>query len=315
MNLTPISSSTTGGPDVSAARAPFSYDGIFKLPRAARYFNISVLWIAYYPHVVRLLHALHIRHEVVTVLSLLCGLVAAIILAPAISMAAMLGAALLVHLKDVFDACDGSLARLTGTGHRIGRFLDTIGDGIVFTALIIAVAHNSIGGGEPIAKSVLWAVAAWFSLFLQCSYFNFYHLKYTQLAGAETASRLNESTFENTGAPRHSLFARLFLRLLHGIYQAWFRWQDLLIQRLDRAQIDSIRPRGSTNAADTDQWYGARGFLVANSALCYGTHAFVLILCLLAGRPFWFFPAVAVVMNIYFAGIVVTRQVAFHGAA
>jgi hypothetical protein len=246
-------------------------------------------------------------------MSLACGLSAAAILMFKGAAAALILSAILVHLKDVLDACDGSLARLTGTGHRIGRFLDTIGDGVVFTALIASVAWYGIGLGSHVIGTLVWAGMTWLSLFLQCSYFNYYHLQYTRLAGAESASRLNEQSVNGDNGTYRSRAARLLLTLLRHVYMWWFGWQDRLVGDLDRS---SLRIAHGTNAAgkhELDRWYGARAFLVANSALCYGTHAFVLILCLLVGHPVWFFPAVVIGMNIYFATIVVSRWVVFRG--
>ncbi len=315
MNTIPAANDSMGrsrGLAVGVSQSPFDYEAICKLPKTARYFNVSVLWIAYYPHLVRLLYALRIRHEVVTLLSLAFGLAAAVILVSHPSVPSLVLAAILVHLKDVFDACDGSLARLTNTGHRIGRFLDTIGDGIVFTALIAAIAWNTIEMGGSTATTLLWAGATWLSLFLQCSYFNFYHLHYTSLSGAVSASRLDERDASNDHA---TLPARTLYGFLHAIYVLWFAWQDSLIRRLDQLSFATVRTSDDHNASLPDRWYKSRGFLVANSALCYGTHAFVLILCLLAGYPNWFFPAVAVGMNLYFAAIIAARTVYFRGVA
>ena len=297
------------------SRPGFSYEAIYKLPRDKRYFNVSVLWIAYYPHLTHLLYALRIRHEVVTLLSLACGPAAAAILTSQSTAAALVLCAVLIHLKDVFDACDGSLARLTGTGHRIGRFLDTIGDGVVFTALIAAVAWYGIARGGHPEEMCVWAGAAWLSLFLQCSYFNFYHLQYARLIGAESRSRLDESSMDGTDGGGYRGAARLLLTLLQRLYLIWFGWQDRLIQALDRLSLRTARPSGRNSELEAARWYGARGFLVANSALCYGTHAFVLILCVLGGRPTWFLPAVAVGMNLYLATIIVSRWVVFREAA
>ncbi|MBI5868367.1 MAG: CDP-alcohol phosphatidyltransferase family protein [candidate division Zixibacteria bacterium] len=311
----PATGETIGSPRTlatSGARVPFDYEAIYKLPKSARYFNVSVLWIAYYPHLVRLLYALRIRHEVVTLLSLAFGLTAAGILGSHPSAASLVLAAILVHLKDVFDASDGSLARLTNTGHRIGRFLDTIGDGIVFTALIAAIAWNTIETGASASTTLVWAGATWLSLFLQCSYFNFYHLHYTSVSGAVSASRLDERDASNGHS---TLPARTLYGLLHAVYVLWFAWQDSLIRQLDRLSLDTVRKRDHHDESLADHWYKSRGFLIANSALCYGTHAFILILCLLAGHPNWFFPAVAVGMNLYFAAIIAARTVYFRGVA
>ncbi|MFN2315284.1 MAG: hypothetical protein ABR602_01290, partial [Gemmatimonadales bacterium] len=54
-----------------------------------------------------------------------------------------------------------------------------------------------------------------------------------------------------------------------------------------------------------------RGFMVANSALCFGTHAFLLIVCLLFLTPWAFLGVVAVGLNLYWAAILVTRRQVF----
>lgn len=280
----------------------FDYDAIYKLPRDARYVNISVFWIPYFPFLVRVLYALRIRHEVVTLSSIACGLAAAWLIGTAQTYVALIMAAIFVHLKDLFDACDGSLARLTRTGHRVGRFLDTIGDGIVFTAWIGAVALRQIESGADVLMTSLVAVAVWLSLFLQCSYFNFYHLQYTVHVDGNTLSQIDESieSRAHTG---------LFLGVLRAIYRVWFGWQDRLVQAIDTHMRPSI---DRMIAARGELWYRDRRFLTANSALCYGTHAFVLILCLISRRPQWFFPAVAVGMNVYWLGILLARRIVYR---
>lgn len=285
----------------------FRREAMEKLPVRSRYFNISVIWIFYYRLVVRLLYAARVRHDVVTGLSLTCGLAAAGLIASAGSYVHLLAAALLVHLKDLFDACDGALARLTGTGHRLGRFLDTIGDGVAFTALIAAVAMRQVSAGAATVPILLWSVTAWLSLFLQCSYFNYYQLHYLMRAGGSTSSRLTEHRAGTDGP---------FLRALIGVYAGWFGWQDRLMARWDkRARAWAGLPVDSDEAR-CGRWFLDRRFLVANSALCYGTHAFVLILCLIVDRLGWFFPAVVVGMNMYWGGVVAARQAVYrHGHA
>ena len=99
----------------------------FKLPKEHRYFNISVLWIYYYTGIVRLLYRLNIRHEAVTLMSLMFGIAAGLfLLRPGYH--SLLLSALFVHLKDIFDASDGSLARMKGQTNRIARFLDSLCD-------------------------------------------------------------------------------------------------------------------------------------------------------------------------------------------
>jgi len=277
----------------------FDYDAIYKLPRDARYVNISVFWIPYFPLLVRVLYALRVPHEIVTLGSIASGLVAGWVIWTGQSYGSLIVAAILVHLKDLFDACDGSLARLTGTGHRVGRFLDTIGDGIVFTAWIAAVALRVIDAGADPLVTLIVAAATWLSLFLQCSYFNLYHLQYTTRVGGNTLSQIDESQ----EGSRHGSG---LLRILRAIYRIWFGWQDRLVQAIDTHMRPSVDTQDTQCKGD---WYTDRRFLTANSALCYGTHAFILILCLIARRPQWFFAAVAIGMNVYWLGILLARRI------
>jgi hypothetical protein len=99
------------------------------------------------------------------------------------------------------------------------------------------------------------------------------------------------------------------------VYDLWFGWQDRLVARWDSSQRKICGLPSDPDESDNDRWYGRRSFMVANSALCYGTHAFVLIVCLLFESPFWFLPVVAVGMNLYWLGIVLARFVVFRRPA
>lgn len=287
-----------------APAAAVDFDAIHKLPRSWRYLNISVLWIAYFPRLIRVLYRLGIRHEAVTLLSFACGTVAAFGIAASQSFAGFLATALLVHLKDLFDACDGALARLTGTGHRLGRFLDTIGDGVIFTLWIVAAASCGIAQGQAVMNVTLWAVAAWFSLFLQCSYFNFHQLHYIRLSGVGTTSHFDERCEPARGT----------VGALARVYDVWFGWQDRLISAFDVQQRRLAGLPSDCMDNRNDRWYAQQSFMIANSALCFGTHALVLIVCLIFRSPYSFLPAITIGMNLYWLGIVLARFLVFRGA-
>jgi phosphatidylglycerophosphate synthase len=298
MSATPETIPPPAGDVSPAAVTPVSFH---KLPPGWRYLNISVLWIPHYQALIRLLYHLRIRHEVVTALSILSGLAAAWLVVTARTPGAIASAALLVHLKDLFDACDGALARLTGTGHRLGRFLDTIGDGVVFTLWIAAAAWRGVADGAPVPVAVTLAAFTWISLFLQCSYFNFHQLHYVRLAGAELTSQLDERRDVGRGV----------VAILGRCYDLWFGWQDRLLARWDLAQRRRAGLPEDPGHPANDPWYGHRGFMVANSALCFGTHAFLLILCLVFLSPWAFLGVVAFGLNLYWGGILVARRVVF----
>ncbi|MEX0790731.1 MAG: hypothetical protein WD178_08165, partial [Actinomycetota bacterium] len=138
---------------------------------------------------------------------------------------------------------------------------------------------------------------------LQCSYFNFHHLHYVRIAGAASTSRLDEREIEPADPAT---------RVMASVYQVWFGWQDRLIARIDLAQRRSLGFPETAEDPRCEPWFGARPFMVANSALCFGTHTFVLVIALLAGRPEWFLPSVVVGMTAYWALIVLARRVVFR---
>lgn len=286
------------------------FESIHKIPAEHRYFNISTKWIAYYPWMIRTFYRLGIRHEVVTGLSIASGLTAAALIASLPGSGLFLAAVLAVHLKDVFDASDGALARVTGTGHRLGRFVDTIGDGVVFTLWIGACALVMAKAGAPAPIAAGWAAVAWVSLFIQCSWFNFYQLHYIRRTGAASASNLDERAEPvDETAPLGPA-----TRLLSRVYDAWFGWQDRAIAAWDRSEREKLGLPADPDDPRNDRWYTTRSFMVSNSALCFGTHAFVLILALLLKKPQWFLPAVGIGMNLYLAVIAFARRRAFKDA-
>ncbi|MEX2588064.1 MAG: CDP-alcohol phosphatidyltransferase family protein [Actinomycetota bacterium] len=291
--------------------ASLDLESIYKIPAEHRYFNISTKWIPYYPWVIRGFYRLGIRHEVATGLSITSGLAAAGFIASLPESGLFLAAAAAVHLKDVFDATDGALARATGTGHRLGRFVDTIGDGVVFTAWTGACALVMAQAGTPAAIAAAWAAITWVSLFIQCSWFNFYQLHYIERAGASSASKLDE---RSEPVDESAAFSRP-TRMLSALYDAWFGWQDRAIAAWDARERLRLGLPSDSSDPRNDGWYTHRSFMVANSALCFGTHAFVLILALLAKNPQWFLPAVGVAMNLYLGVIAFARRRAFRRAA
>ncbi|MFH2056518.1 MAG: CDP-alcohol phosphatidyltransferase family protein, partial [bacterium] len=260
-----------------------------KLPREHRYLNISVLWIPWYRWMLRLLSVLRVPHEVVTGLSLICGLLSAYWF----YQSSLLFAAIALHLKDIFDACDGALARLTGRGHLIGRYLDSLGDFLVLTAVLGAIGLRA---AESSQIYYLWGASAIFATFIQCSFFNYYQLAYLERYGVD---RLSSQRDERNRGDLERQFpgsvARVAVTVLHRLYLIIYGWQDRLVAAID----NHLRKR--TPTASDSRWFGSRGFMIAQSALCFGTQIFVIIVAALIGRPQWALPFIGIGMTIYLA--------------
>lgn len=263
----------------------------FKLPRERRYFNISVLWIFYYTRIVRLLYRLNVRHEAVTLMSLMFGIVAGLfLLRPGYHN--LLLSALFVHLKDIFDASDGSLARMKGQTNRIARFLDSLCDFVAITWLLAAIAIRTYPHVGPAVAAT--GAAAWISIFLQCSYFNFYLVSYTKLYGT-TNVRTDEREPDDDAELYAAMWKRSLLLSLRRIYAVVYGWQDRIVAAVDRIsfhranQAAHVRPDAVPDAERRKRWYGNKQLMTFNSPLCFGTHLFIFILCALLSRPEYFY--------------------------
>lgn len=268
-----------------------------KLPPDKRYFNISILWILYFRHVIRLLYHLKIPHEIVTLMSILSGLVSAGLFYSGY----FILAAVALHFKDVFDACDGALARLTGRGHLIGRYLDSLGDFVTLTLVIGAIALRAM---ENISTAYLaWGILAVLSTFIQCSFFNYYQLAYLDTFGIKTlSSRRDERSRDDLDRFSNNRSARAFLAGLRLFYLIVYGWQDRLV-----ASVDGKMFRGSP-LNDNMERFGRRSLMVMQSALCFGTHIFVIILFSVFQKPWLGLIFIGIPMNLYLIFLLYLRK-------
>jgi phosphatidylserine synthase len=268
-----------------------------KLPPNRRYFNISILWIFYFRHVIRLLYRLRIPHEAVTATSILFGIYSAYLFFNGM----LLQAAVALHLKDVFDASDGALARLTGRGHLIGRYLDSLGDFLALTLVMAGIAVHSSQGGQDIY--LFWGTLAILSTFIQCSFFNYYQLAYVEALGIKTlSSRRDERRRRDLDGRVCPRAGRIVLALLRFSYIIIYSWQDRFVAAVD----DSLG--GKARGISPKARYGNRMLMTMQSALCFGTHIFIIICFALAGKPHLSLVFIGTFMNLYLLAVLYLRK-------
>ncbi len=257
-----------------------------------KYLNLSVIWIFYYPLAFRLFYYLGFNPLMILSLAIILGLASAgLILA-----GNFIIAAILLHLRDICDASDGSVARLTGKITRIGRFMDSLGDMFVLTCIIASIAYRAYDlSGET--GYIFMGILTWFSLFMQCSYFNYYQLKYGEmLESRHLAAKPDESGVkeDEKGA----------LKALHYIYLIMYGWQDVVVRKIDEISISILE---QYPGFDRQKWYTDKVFLTLNSLLSFGTHIFVFVICLLLGNPALSLTIIAFAFNLYFLIIMAAR--------
>ena len=190
-------------------------------------------------------------------------------------------AALLLPLKSLLDAADGSLARARNQPSQVGRFLDSFCDFFVNLALFLAIAHHT---GQSPGYALLALVAASF----QGSVYNYYYVVKRHDTGGDITSEVDQRN-----APKPSPGDNpLVLKLLHTSYLVLYWWQDRLAYRLDPEAIH----HGEKLTA---------GFLTAISVLGLGFQ--LLMVCLLMwsqniDQVFFYFTIVAMTYSLALVG-------------
>ena len=197
-------------------------------------------------------------------------------------------AGILLLVKSTLDAADGSLARARDRPSRVGRFLDSICDYAVNAAVFLGLAVN---GGLTIGKAVV-AVIALESATWQCSAFSYYYVHYRNLTGGDTTSQLSESQSE--GYPWDN---PRVVNILRRLYTILFGWQDALLGKVDRA----LTPDPASPV------YRSKRLLTAITVLGLGFQLLLIAVLAWCNRVSWVFALFIVVLNAYWAIVVVVR--------
>lgn len=178
-------------------------------------------------------------------------------------------AAMLLQLKTLLDNMDGGLARATQQITLMGRYFDTGMDFLVNIALFVALSSYGADGLSLLAFILLTLI-----LSLDFNAERFY--KQAHLPAAEDAPY-------PVGAP-------IFIyRIFKGLYDLLFAPQDRLIQKLDTSLFKYISHTDySKTTPDIQQHWSNLFSTAAIVNLGLSTQMFMLGLCCVLGRPFWY---------------------------
>ena len=275
---------------------PIDLDKIEKLPAECRFFDVNTLW--YFPNrwAVRLLYPLPISANTITWLALAMGLIAAAFYVSDAETALVWGAVFL-YGKLFLDNVDGNLARLRGEESRLGRFLDSFSDFVVsvlvYGAITFRLAQDSSNPG------FIWALGlmALVSSLLQCSYWVYYYVSYTDWVGSYDKNRTDEAvTSEDREAAESGEMsgAVYFLQRFHNIA---YGWQDSLIAQLDYLSRDAADYQD--NEGHHKRWFADKTFLTRMGPLCVCTNTMALVVLSLFNQLELFLVLVVLLGNGY----------------
>ena len=253
---------------------PIDFDKMEKLPAGCRFFDVNELW--YFPNrwAVRLLYPLPISANTITWLALAMGLVSAAFYVSSAETALMWGA-LFLYGKLFLDNVDGNLARLRGEESRLGRFLDSFSDYVVSVLVYGAVTfHIAQHSSSPGFIWILGLVALVSSL-LQCSYWVYYYVSYTDWVGSYEKNRRDETVTEEDRRAAESGETSSWIYFLQRFHNVAYGWQDALIAAMDR--FSRAAADYQENEAHRERWVADKKFLTQMGPLCVCTNTMALV--------------------------------------
>ena len=240
-----------------------------------------------------------IHPNVVTILSIILGVAAGVCFYFEDVHITLLGIFLLVW-ANLYDSCDGQLARMTGKKTRMGRVLDGFaGDAWFFSIYFFICLRLS-----PIWGIWIWLLAAVSGLIChakQCQLADYYrniHLFFLKgVSGSEldTADKLDEEFYELSW--KRDFLWKLFL----FFYRDYTRSQEKLtpnFQRLSRALKEMFGNEALPQALCDDFRKGSLPLMKWTNILTFNTRAIFLYLVLLLGQPWLYFVFELTIMNI-----------------
>ncbi|BBB33427.1 CDP-alcohol phosphatidyltransferase [Thermotomaculum hydrothermale] len=127
-------------------------------------------------------------------------------------------ASILLLFKNIFDAVDGSIARIQKRPSKIGRFLDSNLDFLGHAILFFAIRDASF----------LVKLFGFLSFVFQGSVFNYYFVLFRHRNGGDKTSKIKENG-ENE-FPYDNPFV---VKALYLFYLVFYKWQDELVDFIE----------------------------------------------------------------------------------
>lgn len=135
-------------------------------------------------------------------------------------------AALFLMLKNILDAVDGEIARITKHPSIIGRYLDSIFDFIINLFILLSILYI-----ESSSKEIF--ILAFFGIEFQCSIYNYYYVILRRRLNNEETSRILE--FRKPISYHYE--SQKVASVLHAIFLCLYVAFDALVLQLDRPAL------------------------------------------------------------------------------
>lgn len=187
----------------------------------------------------------------------------------------------LILIKNVLDASDGSLARLQNRPSRVGRFLDSNLD-FLGNFLLFAFFPG---------LNIWEKVTSFLSFSLQGTFFNYYSILFRTGSGGDSTSKIKEG-----GQNTYPYDNPVVLKIMLFFYRIFYAWQDKIAHWVDKGLLGSERKVPSARFAS----------IVSVNGL--GFQYLIIILGLLLHTSSFVFFYFSVLANIFLFMLLILRK-------
>lgn len=263
---------------------------------------LGFLWAKFF-------NAFDIHPNVVTILSIILGIAAAVMFYFNNIWYNVVGIMLLVW-ANLYDSADGQLARMTGKKTRWGRILDGFAGDVWFFSIYFAICCRLMGQPIPFLPRYDWGVWIWLLCAVagfichgkQCQLADYYRNIHLYFIKGESGSELDK--FDKLRAEFHSLSWKkdgawkLFL-YFYGNYTRSQEQQTPQFQAF-KAAVDQRFGRAIPTALAERFRQGSLPLMKYANILTFNTRAITLYVSLLVGQP-WLYPLfeITVMVGLY----------------
>jgi CDP-alcohol phosphatidyltransferase len=210
---------------------------------------------------------------------------------------------------NALDNADGQLARLTGTGSREGRIIDSLADHLVFVSIYVHLAlRYLVEGASPLV--FLLAIAAGISHALQGAAADYYRTSYLYFVKGKSFLDLDSSVALRSDYQELSWPDQPWHKLLLALYWNFTRQQEMLSPHLKRLREISIRsfPEGIPKWFRTRYQRFAKPMFKLWGLLMTNARMLILFILLFIGQPIWYFWIEVTVCNVLLAYLVFRQE-------
>ena len=205
-------------------------------------------------------------------------------------------------LSNAFDNADGQLARLTNTGSRAGRILDSISDHIVFLGIYLHLVLRCLAGG---ASSAIWllALAAGLSHAVQGGFADYFRNAYLFFVAGPSRAEVDSSMRLRAEYNKLLWQRKPWQKFLLRTYLNFTLGQEKLSPNLMRLRVAAWRAFPSTIPEALQARYrtAARPLFKSIGLLMTNTRMLILFLVLILDHPAWYFLAEVTILNLVLA--------------